>query len=215
MTDDTIIQIALTVIGSGALFSFLQFLIQRKDKKNDMNIEKKFDEVVHNFNDQLKEVVDKFEKGLQENENVGKERYNSHKIRIENMSEQHDKDFKTLLQAIDQLKENDSKITSTIDIINENQKNACDALMGLAHDRIVFTSDKITERGCVTTKEKAILSSIYEPYKRMGGNSHAKVGYEHVTKLEVVSEEVAREKDLEIKRQLYAFPVQQAKISAK
>jgi len=204
MTDDTIVQIALTVIGSGALFSFLQFLIQRKDKKNDTNIEKKFDEMTNNFNNQLKEAIDRFEKGIQTNENTGKERYNSHKIRIEDMSEQHNKDFKALLQAIDQLKENDSKITSTIDIINENQKNACDALMGLAHDRIIFTSDKIIERGCVTTKEKATLESIYEPYKRMGGNSHAKVGYENVTKLEVVSEEIAREKDLELKRQLYA-----------
>jgi hypothetical protein len=204
MTDDTIVQIALTVIGSGALFSFLQFLIQRKDKRNDTNIEKKFDDMTNNFNNQLKEVVDKLEKGIKANENAGKERYNSHKIKIEDMSEHHNQDFKALLQAIDQLKENDSKITNTIDIINENQKNACDALMGLAHDRIIFTSDKIIERGCVTTKEKATLESIYEPYKRMGGNSHAKVGYENVTKLEVVSEEIAKEKDLELKRQLYA-----------
>lgn len=204
MTDDTIVQIALTVIGSGALFSFLQFLIQRKDKRNDTNIEKRFDEIVNIFNKQLKEVSNKLEVSIQERENKGAERYNTHKIKIEDMSEQHNRDFKALLQAIDQLKENDSKITSTIDIINENQKNACDALMGLAHDRIIFTSDKIIERGCVTTKEKATLESIYEPYKRMGGNSHAKVGYENVTKLEVVSEEIAREKDLELKRQLYA-----------
>lgn len=52
----TITQIIITVLGSGALFSFLTFLIQRKDKKND----------------RIKDLEDKVQKGFEEREEKSK-----------------------------------------------------------------------------------------------------------------------------------------------
>lgn len=178
------LQIILTILGSGALFSFLQFLIQRKDTKEDKEIDKKFE----NIEKQLKE-------GLDEREKTGAERFATHEKSITEIMEVHKKDLEKLLQTFDELKEHDERVEKTINQIAENQKNVCDSLTGLAHDKIVYMTDKITERGYITLKERATLDSIYQPYKAMGGNSHAKAGYDHVIELDVISDDKAKEMD--------------------
>ena len=178
------LQIIITVLGSGALFSFLQFLIQRKDNKEDKKVEERF-----------KEIEKKIDDGLEEREKTGLSRYEQHTKNIQEIMELHKDDFHKLLQTFDELKENDERVERTINQIAENQKNVCDALTGLAHDKIVYMTDHIAERGYITIKEKATLDSIYHPYKAMGGNSHAKAGYEHVADFEVVSDEKAKEMD--------------------
>lgn len=178
------LQIVLTILGSGALFSFLQFLIQRKDNKEDKEIDKKFEEIE-------KEIKE----GLNEREKTGAERFEKHEKSITEIMEVHKKDLEKLLQTFDELKTNDERVERTINQIAENQKNVCDSLTGLAHDKIVYMTDKITERGYITLKERATLDSIYQPYKAMGGNSHAKAGYDHVIELDVISDDKAKEMD--------------------
>ena len=68
---NTAAQIVLTIIGSGTVFSFIQFLIQRKDKKED----------------RTKELDKKIEDGLAERENTGRERYEKHAADIEALRE--------------------------------------------------------------------------------------------------------------------------------
>lgn len=188
---DQSLQIVLTILGSGALFSFIQFLIQRKDTKEDKNIDKKFEEVNKRIDD-----------GLEERDKTGLKRYEEDRQSIEDIVELHKKDLQSLLDALGELKKNDERIEKTINSISDNQKNVCDALIGMAHDKIIYMTDKITERGYITLKERATLDSIYLPYKKMGGNSHAKAGYEHVIELEVISDEKANELDdmIKIKR---------------
>lgn len=65
------LQIILTVIGSGAFFSFIQFLITRKD----------------NQNDRLKKMRDEYISGLNERESIGKQRYDEHKKAIKQLQE--------------------------------------------------------------------------------------------------------------------------------
>lgn len=62
-------QILLTILGSGALFSFLQFLLTRYDKKHD----------------KVSELEKKVDEGLEERENTGKQRYEEHKEAIEEL----------------------------------------------------------------------------------------------------------------------------------
>ena len=50
------ITIAGTAIGSTALFSFLQFLIQRKDKKKENNIEDRIKQEKETINEHFKEL---------------------------------------------------------------------------------------------------------------------------------------------------------------
>lgn len=188
---DQSLQILITILGSGALFSFIQFLIQRKDTKEDKNINKKFEEVNKRIDD-----------GLEKSDKTGLQRYEEDRKSIQDVMELHQKDLKSLLDVLEELKNNDERIEKTINSISDNQKNVCDALIGMAHDKIIYMTDKITERGFITLKERATLDSIYIPYKKMGGNSHAKAGYEHVIELEVISDEKANELDdlIKIKR---------------
>ena len=181
---DQVLQILLTVLGSGALFSFIQFLIQRKDTKEDKMQDKCFEE-----------INEKIEKGLEEREKTSLKRYKIHDKLMKDMIEIHSKDFQNLLQTFDELKGNGERVEKIINQISDNQKSVCDALIGMAHDKIVYMTDKITERGYITLKERATLDSIYQPYKAMGGNSHAKAGYEHVIELEIISDEKAKEID--------------------
>lgn len=181
---DQSLQIVLTILGSGALFSFIQFLIQRKDTKEDKNIDKKFEEVNKRIDD-----------GLEERDKTGLKRYEEDRQSIEDIVELHKKDLQSLLNALGELKKNDERIEKTINSISDDQKNVCDALIGMAHDKIIYMTDKITERGYITLKERATLDSIYQPYRAMGGNSHAKAGYEHVIELDVISDEKAKEMD--------------------
>jgi seryl-tRNA synthetase len=186
MNKSDALQIFLSIVGSGALFSFLQFLIQRKDTKEDEN--KEIDERFEQLHKEMQE-------GLNAREKNGTKRF-------QEMMKMRSEDFQELLKTFDQLKDNDRNVEKTLQQIFDNQKNACDALNGIAHDKIVYMTDKITERGFITLKERATLDSIYIPYKKMGGNSHAKAGYEHVIELEVVSDEKANELDdmIKIKR---------------
>lgn len=64
-----IVQTLLTIVGSGAFFSFVQFMITRKDNKNDRTkaLEKKIDE------------------GLDKREQTGRERFEKHASDIEEL----------------------------------------------------------------------------------------------------------------------------------
>ena len=67
---NTALQILLTIVGSSALFGFVQFLITRKDNRDD----------------KLKALEEKLKKRLEEREFTGKNRYLEHKEAILNLS---------------------------------------------------------------------------------------------------------------------------------
>lgn len=199
-------QIVLTILGSGAFFSFLQFLIQRKDSKEDKNINERFDQLEKKIQSGLEErektgverfnkLEKKIQEGLDEREKTGAERFNIHDSNIKNLIKNHNEDLKKLLDTLEQFKSNDLKVEQALNKIANSQNELCKAVVGLAHDKLVFMTDKIIERGAITIKEKATLDSIYIPYQAMGGNSHAKAGYEQSIKLPVISDEKAKELD--------------------
>jgi len=187
-----LITLLCTFLGGSAGFGFIQFLITRKDKQKE---DAKKDE----YNTLRKE----FQEGLTDRENTGKKRYDEHKIAIEKMDIQHQKDFLELKKAIEAWAEKDDKLAESVMKIAEKQENIADGLVGLCHDKIIFSTDKITERGSITLKEKATLESMYEPYHKMGGNGQCRVAYEHVIALPVISDDEAKKLDDEKKRKLY------------
>ena len=186
-----ITQIVLTVIGSiigsGAVFGFVQFLIQRSDNKK-AQLKK----------DEHEELRKEFNKGLQEREDVGRKRYEEHKIAIEQMTKEHKKDFEILLKAIKNVEDSNEKLCEKVDTVADYQKNIGDGVMGLSHDKLIFSTGKIAERKAITLKEKATLTSIYDPYRRLGGNGDCKTAYEHVMSLNVISDEEAKRIDKEL-----------------
>lgn len=156
------IRTIITIACSGAVLAFIEFLIRRHDEKN--NAFEKYAAV--------------FNKGLEEREKKGLERYTEHKENIEKLN-----------QAILQLTKNDTEMAEYMQYVGAE-------LMGLAHDRLVYLTDKIARRNAITLKEKATLEAIYRPYHDgLHGNGDGQAGYEHCQTLKVISDEMARELD--------------------
>lgn len=189
---DPIIQIIITVIGSGAIFSFLQFLITRHDNKADKveELYKKIDEGLtkqESITDEIQKSLQlELKEGLAERELTGKQRY-----------EEHQQAIKKLNEIISQLTKNDTEQSQYIKYIG-------DELMGLAHDKLVYLTDRFQARGAITLKEKATLEAIYKPYHEgLGGNGDGKTGYEYAMQLPVVTDAKAAEMDRKLKFNKY------------
>ena len=196
MSDPATTQIIIAVIGSGALFSFIQFLIQRKDNKNDKidklykDLTEKIDHQNKIFQERDNALQKEIKEGLDERERTGKERFSYHQEAIQKLNE-----------AIFQLTKNDTEQSQYLKYIGEE-------LMGLAHDKLVSLTDYYQARGAITLKERATLEAIYEPYhKGLGGNGDGKAGYEYAMQLPVVSNSEAKELDDKIRFNTYATRV--------
>ena len=182
----TMVTIISVLIGSG----LIQYFVDRKDKK------------ISNSKDEKLDVLRKeFQKGLSDGEETGKSRYNEQKNALEKMAIAHQKDFQELKEAIMKLTENDTKITESIEKMSYKQELMADSLLGLSHDKIIATTDKISMRGAITIKEQATLESMYKPYSALGGNGHCRKAMEHVSTLAVISDEDARHRDKELQLQ--------------
>lgn len=204
MPSSTIIQILLTIIGSGAFFGFIQFLITRHDTKQEKAEQNESDILRKEFKDnldssnamwketycdrnlkKLEDLTEEVREGLSHRSQEGLERYEEHKETIAELK-----------QAVLKLVENDTKMSNYIEAIGES-------LTGLSHDKLIFLSDKYIERGGITLREKTTFNSIYNPYTKLGGNGDCHVAYEQLEKLPVLTEEKARELDLIIKKRKY------------
>ena len=208
---------AITVIISSGM---IQFFVNRRDKKvedskknHEEELKKEMKDHLTNVNDKWKvdycdknakaieDLVKEVRTGLTERENTGRKRYEEHKLAIENMNIEHQKDFLALKEAIAKLTENDSKITDSLTKIADKQDNMAESLVGQAHDRIIFLTDKITDRGAITNKEKATIKSMYLPYSSLGGNGEVRESVEYVLELPTIKESEAKERDIKIKQQ--------------
>lgn len=212
------IQMAVTILGVVISSGLIQFYFNRKDKLKEDAKKDNADTIKKEMKDHLTQVNDKWKTdycdknakaiadlaqdvkdGLAEREAKGLQRYEEHHLTIEKMSVQHQKDFIALKEAIQKLTDNDTNITESIKKMADKQDDIANGIMGLSHDKLVYMTDRITERGAITLKEQATLTSIYEPYIKLQGNGDAKAGFKHVMGLKVVSDEEARKMDAKLK----------------
>ena len=162
------VQIIITILGSGTLFSFLQFLITRNDTK-----ESRIDELEEEIQD-----------GLRQREETGKKRYEEHREAIKELN-------KAILSLTKDAKDR-----------KEFEKYMGASLMAITHDKLVTLGKQYQERGVITLAEKNNLKLLFEPYHNgLGGNSDGETYYNYCMSLPVVTDIIAQEKDLELKRQ--------------
>ena len=119
------------------------------------------------------------------------------------MGVNHQKEFLELSKAIDQLTNNDTKITALI----ENNQNSIEVIangvVGMIHNTIIHSTEPIMKRGAVTYEELSTLDSLYQPYSKMGGNGECKRRYEDVAKLPKISREEALDRDRNIEAERF------------
>lgn len=177
----------LTVLGSGAFLTFLQFLISRFDKKHD----------------RIQELEKRMDEELDDRDKTGKARYDEYHASIEEMNANHQKDFQELQKAINQLVQNDIKFTESIEKMVQKQEIIASANVGMVHNTIIQFTDPIICRKAVTYEELANLDSLYVPYSKLGGNGECKRRYEDVNKLIKISRDEANKRDREIETARY------------
>jgi len=171
-----------SVLGSGAVFGFVQFLIQRNDKKKENTIEKKLDE-----------VKDEFRKGLDDREETGKRRYEEHKEAIKGINEKSEERYDELKSALIKLAENAKERDKY-----EHYVGA--ALMAISHDKIIYLGKKYQRRGAITLAEKSNLKYFFTPYSEgLDGNGDAKEIYLYCMTLPIVSDIDAQKMDFKLK----------------
>lgn len=187
--DSVILQSIITFLGVLVGSGIIQFFVNRKDKQ-----------IEDEKNDKLKAMDEKFQKGLDEREAKGLERYNEHKVAIAEMSLQHQKDFQQLKDAIKQLTENDTNIAKLIERNEQTIGTIADGLVGMIHNTIIYTTEPILKRDAVTYEELATLDSLYVPYSKLGGNGECKRRYYDVNKLTKISKEEADKRDRAIEK---------------
>ena len=185
---EDLVKIIIAIIGSGAFFTFLQFLITRRDKKKDKinelceKIDREREEQQKSVNERYETLQKEIREGLEDRERTGKQRY-----------EEHQESIQKLEDAIIQLTKNDTDQSAYIRYIG-------DELMGLAHEKLVTLTDHYQARGAITLREKATLDSIYKPYHEgLHGNGDGTQGYNFCMKLPVVTDIQALEMDKKLK----------------
>lgn len=65
-----------------------------------------------------------------------------------------------------------------------------DILIGIGHIELVFFGMQYIERGWITQDEYETIKSLYEPYKKLGGNGSGTKIMQEVEKLPIHSVEV-------------------------
>ena len=100
-----------------------------------------------------------------------------------------------LLQKRDRKKEEETK----------NDTATARMLLGLAHDRSLYLTERFIRRNAITSKEKTNLKYLYGPYKELGGNGDCETGYEVCQHLKVVGENRANELDIKVRRQEFGL----------
>ena len=157
-----ILQVVIAVIGSNAVFAFITFLIKRKDDKDD----------------RFKELDNKIENGLEEREEVSKERYEEYQ------------------ETIQELREVIIKLSEDAEERKHLTQCMASSLMALSHDKLVHLGKAYQRRGAITLAELNNLKLIYTPYHDgLGGNSDGEGYFEYCKHLPIVTEEESVEMD--------------------
>jgi 5'-3' exonuclease len=172
-----------SLLGSSAIFGFIQFLITRKDnqkkEEEDLKLTSLKQDILVNFTEQKK---------------VSEARYLEQKEVIKDLAEQHEEESKKIQETFQSLKDSDINVAQSIDYLT-------DSLKALVKDRLVYLTNHYQERGAITIQEKSNLMAIYKPYHSgLHGNGQGQIGYEMAMGLPVVTDDVAEQMDRELKK---------------
>ncbi len=194
------ITIVSVILGSG----LVQFLLTRKDKKqedakkdNADTIKKEMKDHLTNVNNQWKvdycdknsqlieELAIEVKKGLADREAVGSKRFEEHK------------------ESIEELRKAILALTRDAEDKRTLESYMASSLLAITHDKLVYLGKTYQKRGAITLAEKNNMKLLYTPYHDgLGGNSDGEGYYTYCMHLPVVTDEEAAEMDKKNKEEL-------------
>lgn len=194
------ITIVSVILGSG----LVQFLLTRKDKKqedakkdNADTIKKEMKDHLTNVNNQWKvdycdknsqlieELAIEVKKGLADREAVGSKRFEEHK------------------ESIEELRKAILALTKDAEDRRTLESYMASSLLAITHDKLVYLGKTYQKRGAITLAEKNNMKLLYTPYHDgLGGNSDGEGYYTYCMHLPVVTDEEAAEMDKKSKEEL-------------
>lgn len=194
------ITIVSVILGSG----LVQFLLTRKDKKQEDAKKDNADTIKKDMKDHLTEVNNKWKSdycdknsklieeltrdvklGLEQREQKGFERYQEHKEKIE------------------ELREAIIALTKDAEDRRSLESYMASSLLAITHDKLIYLGKTYQKRGAITLAEKNNMKMLYTPYHDgLGGNSDGEGYYTYCMHLPVVTDEEAAEMDKKNKEEL-------------
>lgn len=194
------ITIVSVILGSG----LVQFLLTRKDKKQEDAKKDNADTIKKDMKDHLTEVNNKWKAdycdknsklieeltrdvklGLEQREQNGLERYQEHKEKIE------------------ELREAIIALTKDAEDRRSLESYMASSLLAITHDKLIYLGKTYQKRGAITLAEKNNMKLLYTPYHDgLGGNSDGEGYYTYCMHLPVVTDEEAAEMDKKNKEEL-------------
>lgn len=173
--------------GLGSALGFWQFLIKRKDEKENASVKKQIEDAVSAAEKKWSEQLEKvsMERSLE-----GKKRFETHAASIEEINKQikeNSAQIGELTGITKNVLESMGSLTKVVGVTSESQKN-------INYDRILVVANKALKNKQITVTEKTNLIQLYNSWEALHKENEVldpriKTIYDECMKLTVKSDE--------------------------
>lgn len=167
-----LVAIGVAIIGSAsATLAFVQFLIKRKDEKEEKDIQSLIDDAIKAAKEEMQEKLDKVSI---ERSKEGAERFNKHASSIEEINcqikanNEQISELTNLLKA--QIKKTDI-VTESLTALNTVVKVSAESQKNSTYDRILVVANKALREKRITISDKTNLKQLYQSWQQLHGKS--------------------------------------------
>lgn len=201
----TTILVAIIGTASGA-FGFAQFMLKRKDDKEERDIQKMIDDSIEiamnefiskcgNIGDKAildakNELRGELQEGLTMRSEEGKERFEINSEQIKENTEA----IKNMIQMQQQMQKHSEErfglLAESINSLTSVSKACAEGVRSTNCDRILLVANKALRRGAITISEKTNLKQLYSSYQELQGSDPKIITYyEDCMKLQSIPDE--------------------------
>ena len=161
-----LLTIGVAVIGTaGATFGFIQFLIKRKDDKEEKDVQKIVNASVDAAKKEMQEKLDavSIARSLE-----GKDRFDTHAAAIMEINEQIKSNSEQIGELTELTKEQVktmSGFAESLTALNKMAKMSAESQRNNTYDRILMVANKVLKNQKITITEKTNLKQLYSSWE--------------------------------------------------
>lgn len=193
--EQMIVSIVVAIIGAiaaslGGGFAFAQFLIKRRDEKEEKDVQKIIDAAIQQAK---KEMRQEFNEGLVMRGEEGKERFDTHQESIKEINKRIESNSEQIGQILGIVKDQAEKyemLAESLASLNMVSKANAEAMRSTNYDRILIVAKKVLNAKQMTVSEKTNLMQLYNSYTELQGDDPlVKTYYDECMKLSAIPDE--------------------------